>query len=264
MTHTQREIEQRAKAVFERWVTGDFPTDVTDDAAEPRAQELELSPSALELVGMGVAPHHDGGTLGDAPIALAQLDAFTFGQIHQLLDRAMGEPRVGRMRNRLFLHGGVHHHPLEILGRDGACPVRHRKALLQQRGELLFTQPLPPARQRRAIKRQLMPEYHFPAEVLVIRVLHPASAQLLIGEVVHVFDDEQPGHQSRRQRRLSSAHAADRAKAPPHKVPIDLPSEQNQRMARIDDLLQGRLKQIVLSIVARLAHGPSPNSESCR
>jgi hypothetical protein len=33
-----------------------------DDAAEG-AQEFELAPGALELMGMGVAPHHDGGAL---------------------------------------------------------------------------------------------------------------------------------------------------------------------------------------------------------
>jgi hypothetical protein len=150
----------------------------------------------------------------------------------------MREPRIGRVRDRLLLHGGVHHHPLQILGRDGAGPVRHRKTLLQQRSELLFTQPLPPARQRRAIKRQLVPEHHFPAEVLVIRVLHPSSAQLLVGEIVHVLEDEQPGHQSCRQRRLPRTHAADRAEPYPHKIPIHLPRKPHERMAKIDDRLQ--------------------------
>jgi len=64
MAHTQREIEQRANAVFERWVARDLAADVTDDTAKSRAQELELPPGALELVGIGVASDHDGGTLG--------------------------------------------------------------------------------------------------------------------------------------------------------------------------------------------------------
>src|SRR5215510_5742189 len=64
---------------------------------------------------------------------------------------------------------------------------------------------------------------------------------------------------------MSRTHAADRAEAPPHKIPIHLSREPHQRMAWIDELLQGWLKQIVLTIVARLAHGPSPNNESrCR
>src|SRR5262249_44228276 len=62
--------------------------------------------------------------------------------------------------------------------------------------------PLAPARERRAIKWQLVPEHHLPPEVLEIRVLHPSLAQRLVGEVVHMLENEQPGHQPRRQRRL--------------------------------------------------------------
>ena len=36
---------------------------VADDAAKSRAQEFELPPSALELVGMRIAPHHNGRAL---------------------------------------------------------------------------------------------------------------------------------------------------------------------------------------------------------
>jgi hypothetical protein len=64
----------------------------------------------------------------------------------ELLDRPVGEPRIGRMRNRLLLHGGVHHHALEIFALDRPRPMRHRKALLQQRGNLLLAQSLSPAR----------------------------------------------------------------------------------------------------------------------
>lgn len=124
----------------------------------------------------------------------------------------MGEPGIGRMRDCFLLHGGVHHDPLEILGLDRPGPVRHREALLQQRGELLLTQPLAPAGQRRAVKRQLVPEHHFSAEILEIRVLHPPVAQRLIGEIVHVFEDQQPGYQPRWQRRNQS---------PPRAAPAD-------------------------------------------
>jgi hypothetical protein len=44
-------------------------------------------------------------------------------------------------------------------------------------------------------------------------------------------------------------------------VPIDLSREPHQLMARIDELLQGRrLKQVVLTIVARLVHDLSPTA----
>src|ERR1700722_10522433 len=190
VTNTQRQIEQRAEAVFERRVALDLAANVTDDAAEPRAQELQLPPGAFELMRMRVAANHDGGALGHAPIALAQFDAIAFGQIDQLLDGAVGEPGIGRMRDRLLLHGGVHHDPFEILGLDRPGPVGHRKAFLQQRDELLLAQPLAPAGQRRAIERQLVPEYYFAAEILEIRVLDPPVAQRLVGQIVHVLEDE--------------------------------------------------------------------------
>ena len=114
----------------------------------------------------------------------------------------MHQPRVGRMRNGLWLHRGIDHHSLQVLGLDGAGLVRHRQALLDQRDELLLAQPLAPARHRRSIERQLVAEAQFAAEVLVIGVLDPAGAQHLIREIVHVLQDEQAGDQPRRQRRL--------------------------------------------------------------
>ena len=106
----------------------------------------------------------------------------------------MGEPRVGWVRNCLLLDGGIHHHALEILALDCPGPVCHRKALLQERRDLLLTQPLAPACQRGAIERRRVLEHHFTAEVLEIRVLHPPLGQRLIGEVMHVLENEQAGH----------------------------------------------------------------------
>jgi hypothetical protein len=68
--------------------------------------------------------------------------------------------------------------------------VRHRQALLDQRRQLLFAQPLTPMRQRRTLERQSVAETQFAAEELVIRVLQPARAQNLVRQVVHVLQDE--------------------------------------------------------------------------
>src|SRR5262245_66664823 len=89
----------------------------------------------------------------------------------------MGEPRVGRMRDRLLLDSGIYRNPFEIFGVDSPGAVGHREALLQQRYDLLLTQPLAPARERRAIKWQLVPEHHFPTEVLEIREIGRASCR---------------------------------------------------------------------------------------
>ena len=56
MANPQREIEQRAKVIFELCAAGNLAANVPDDAAEPSAQKLGLAPGVLELVGMRVAP----------------------------------------------------------------------------------------------------------------------------------------------------------------------------------------------------------------
>src|SRR5271155_4336250 len=49
--------------------------------------------------------------------------------------------------------------------------------------------PLAPARQRRAVERQLVLEELLAAEQLVIGILDPAGAQILVGEIVQVLED---------------------------------------------------------------------------
>src|SRR5258706_10113857 len=99
-----------------------------------------------------------------------------------------------------------------------------------------------------------MPEHHFAAEILEIRVLYPPVAQRLVREIVHMFEDEQPGHQPCWQWRLPRPYATYRAEGVRQKIPINLRREPHQRMAKIDYLLQRRAKQIVLAVVAPLAH----------
>jgi hypothetical protein len=97
-------------------------------------------------------------------------------------------------------------------------------------------------------------EHHFPAEELEVRVLQPAVAQSLVGQIVHVLENEQPSHQPRRQRRMAGPFVTHRAEAPSQEIPIDLRGQPHQRMAEVDDLIQRWTKQVVLAIVARLAH----------
>ena len=240
----------------------DLAADVADDAAEPGAQEFELAPGALELVGMGIAPDHDGGALGHPQIALAQRRRLALGQADQLLDRPVDEPGVGRMRDRLLLHGGVHHDPLEILGLDRLRSVRDRKALLQERRELLLAQPLAPARQRRAVERRARAGTPLAAEVLEIRVLHPALAQRLVASrLCMCLRMNRPATSRVGNGGCRRPAATDRAEAPVEEPPVDLPRQPHQRMAKVDDRLQRRPKQVVLTIVARFRHLdlPSPN-----
>ena len=225
-----------------------------DDPAKPRPQELELAPGALELVRVGIAADHDGGALRQAQVALAQPHAVALGEPDELGDGPMQQPRVGRMRDRLRLHRGIDHHPFQVPGTDRARLVRHRQAFLDQRDELLLAEPLAPARHRRAIERQPVAKAQLAAEVLVIGVLDPAGAQHLIRKVVHVLENEQAGDQPRRQPRLPRPGLAHRAKAAIQEGPVDQRRQPHQRVAHVDDLIEGRKQQVFLPIIPRLAH----------
>src|SRR5438477_3591918 len=93
-----------------------------------------------------------------------------------------------------------------------------------------------------------------------MRVLNPPVAQRLVGEIVHVFEDEQSGDQSRRQRWLSRPDATGRTETAGQEVPINLRRHPHERMTNVDDLLQRWTKQIDLTIVAWLAHGFFPTA----
>src|SRR5262249_5754771 len=167
--YPHRQGEEIGKARLECLVPGGLATNVADHPAQPGAQELQLTPRSLELVRMAVPTDHDHRALRDPPIALPQRHAIALGTFDQLLQRAMAKPRIGRMRDRFRLYRRVDHHAFEIPGRQ--CPglVRHRQALLAQAEGVFLTEPLPPMRQRRALKRQFVTEAHFTTEELVIR-----------------------------------------------------------------------------------------------
>src|SRR5215472_16447460 len=84
-----------------------------------------------------------------------------------------------------------------------------------------------------------MAEELLAAEVLVIGVLHPARAQHLVRQRMHVLEDEETGDQPGRQRRLAGARRADRGEAPFQKAPVELLC---------------RPEQILLPLIARLRH----------
>jgi hypothetical protein len=94
------------------------------------------------------------------------------------------------------------------------------------------------------------------AEVLVIGVLDPALAQHLIGQVIGVFEDGKPCHQSCRQRRMAGIIGVDLAEATFQEPPIHRPRQLRQRMIHVDDLIEPGAKQILL---ARLTPFPWPH-----
>jgi hypothetical protein len=128
------------------------------------------------------------------------------------------------------------------------------QALLKQRREALFAEPLAPARQRRAVEGQLVPEHMLAAEILKVGVLDPAGAERFVAQRMHVLEDEQTRHQTDRQRRLAVAGRVNLAQPPVEEAPVDLSGQPHQRMAHVDDPLQHRPEQVRLPIVPRPRH----------
>jgi hypothetical protein len=62
-----------------------------------------------------------------------------------------------------------------------------------------------------------------------------------------VLEDGEPHHQSRRQRRVARIIGVDLPEAPFQELPIHRPRQRRQRMLHVDDLIEPRAKQILLS-----------------
>ena len=101
---------------FDVCPAGDLASDVANDAAEPGAQQAQLPMVAFELLGVGIAPRHHRGALGDALIGLPQLHPVLFGQSDDPIDRRMQQLGVGREGDVLGLDGGIHRNPFEVSG----------------------------------------------------------------------------------------------------------------------------------------------------
>src|SRR5258708_20562770 len=84
------------------------------------------------------------------------------------------------------------------------------------------------------------------AEVLEVRVLHPAITQSLVGKVISVLEDRQPRHQPRRQRRLARLVGVYRTKLLFQKTPVDRPRQLHQGLLHVDDLVKPGAQEILL------------------
>jgi hypothetical protein len=186
-----RQCAQRREAFGALRVAGDLAVDVADQPSQAGAQELELAVSAPELVGVGISSDHNRRPFGDPQIALPERDAVALGEADQLLDRLVGEPGVGRMGDRLRLHGGVDDHFREVRGLGRARARRRVQALLDQRDEFLLAHPLAPPRQRRSVERQLVTEELLATEELEVDPMqscvelagYPARATNISGDL---------------------------------------------------------------------------------
>jgi hypothetical protein len=199
------------------------------------------------VLGVGIALMLDQGELAQARIGLAQTHPVALRQPHQLLARPVQKLRIGGERHVLGLHRGVDDHPRQLGGLDCLGPDGNRQAFLDQRLQPFLAHAVAPARQRRAIEHQPMLEELLAAEELVIGILDPTLAQHLVGEIVGVLEDRQPRHQSRRQWRAPRIIRVDGPKLTFQELPIHRVPQRHQRMLQVDDLIEPRAKQILLS-----------------
>src|SRR5215471_17903664 len=235
---------------LEFWLAGDLATDVADQAAEPRPQQAQLPTMALELFGMGIASCHHHRLPGNAQIGLPQPHTVRAGQPVEPPDRRMDQLGIGREGNGLGLHGGVHRHPLEIARAQRAGLVRHPQALGQQELQLV-AEPLAPMAEVASLMRELVLEKLKAGEVLEIRIIDPALADVLIGQAVDVLEQQQSDDETAFDPRptLLAVERRDLAIDP---TPVDLAAELHQLVLHIDDLIQPGPKQIAFPSRLRL------------
>ena len=79
----------------------------------------------LELLGMGIAPRHHRGMLGDAQIGLPQSHAVLPGQAIEPFDRGVQQLGVGWERDGLGPHRGVDSDAGQVFGPQRDGPVRN-------------------------------------------------------------------------------------------------------------------------------------------
>src|SRR5438552_13054343 len=101
-----------------------------------------------------------------------------------------------------------------------------------------------------------MAEELLAAQILEIRVLHPARAQLLVRQVEGVLENGKARHQSGRQRRHAGAVAVGLAEAVFKKPPVDRPRELHQREIHVDDLIEPSAKQIRRALTSQRTWSP--------
>ena len=70
-----------------------------------------------------------------------------------------------------------------------------------------------------------------------------------------------PGDQPRRQPGLARSGRVHRAEALVEKTPIDLRRQPHQRVTHVDNLIEGRLEQVLLAIIPRSCHA-FPNADA--
>ena len=220
----------------------DLAADVTDQPAQPRAQDAQFSTVAVELFGVGITPRHHRRVLGDTEVGLPQPHPVLVGQAVEAFDRRMQQLGVGWEGDVLRLHRGVDRDPLKVLAPQRPAGMRYPQTLGQQQLQFV-AEPLSPMAQVGAFVRELVLEKLFPGEELEIGIIDPALAHAFVRQAVNLLQQQQPDCKPRRDPGPALV-AVERRDLTVEKVPVDLAGELRQFMLKVDDLVQPRSEQI--------------------
>ena len=148
----------------------------------------------LELPRMGIAPDLAGQTRREPRVTQAKRQVHFLSERHQTPTGLLIKPRIRGMGDCLLHHRGVHDHRLDTAFRDHSGPEARLDRLGQQPLDALLPDPLTPPRQRRGVEREAVLEKRLAAEVLVVRVLHPAGDHGLVRQPEGVLQIELACH----------------------------------------------------------------------
>ena len=88
--------QREGKRRFNVLMAGNLAADVTDQPAEPGAQDAQFPTVAVELLGVGVAPRHHRRMSGDTDVGLPQPHPMPGGQAVEPLDGGVQQLGIGR------------------------------------------------------------------------------------------------------------------------------------------------------------------------
>ncbi len=167
------------------------------------------------------------------------------GQFAELADRGLQELGVGREGNVLGLHRGVHRDAGQVALLQGAGVVGDAQAFGQENVQPI-ADAFAPMTHAGALMGQLVLEKLFASEVLEIGILHPTVPDLLVREVVGVFQHEHADHEAHRLRRAALV-----GKTPCQLLvepgPVDLSRQRDKFVLHVDDLIEAGPEKVVVT-----------------
>jgi len=95
-------------------------------------------------------------------------------------------------------------------------------------------------------------EVCFTAEMLKIRVLTPDGANFFIGQAFDVFQETEPCHQANGPGRATIIRTVKAGKVTFQTIPVNQCPKLYQFVARVNDILKARTKEVILTVLARV------------